>query len=128
MGSLRFIVRSSAAAAVAFQLCAQPVEANECGQAAWYDGGKTASGEFSGPTDLTAAHRSLPFGTNVLVENLANGLQVTVRVNDRGPFSAGRMIDLSRSAAEHIGMISSGTTRVRIRTPEEAVSLADGGC
>jgi rare lipoprotein A len=90
--------------------------------------GKTASGEMSGPTDLTAAHRSLPFGTNVLVENLANGLQVTVRVNDRGPFSAGRMIDLSRSAAEHIGMVSGGTARVRITTSEETVSAPDGGC
>jgi rare lipoprotein A len=128
MGSLRFIVRSSAAAAVAFLLCVQPVEATQCGQAAWYEGGKTASGEMSGPTDLTAAHRSLPFGTNVLVENLANGLQVTVRVNDRGPFSAERMIDLSRSAAEHIGMVSGGTARVRITTSEETVSAPDGGC
>jgi rare lipoprotein A len=72
------------------------------------------------PNDLTAAHRSLPFGTRVLVENLSNGQSVVVRINDRGPFTGGRIIDLSKAAAASIGMIASGVANVR-------VSVAEGG-
>ena len=72
------------------------------------------------PNDLTAAHRSLPFGTRVLVENLSNGQSVVVRINDRGPFIGGRIIDLSKAAAASIGMIASGTANVR-------VTIAEGG-
>ena len=63
---------------------------------------------------LAAAHRTLPFGTKVRVENLANGKSVVVRINDRGPFAHGRVIDVTRGAAERLGMIRSGTARVRI--------------
>ena len=88
------------------------------GVASWYGPGfagrRTASGEVFDPSQLTAAHKTLPFGTTLRVTNLANGLSVTVRINDRGPFIPGRVIDLSRAAAERIGMIGSGTARVRL--------------
>jgi rare lipoprotein A len=70
------------------------------------------------PTELTAAHRSLPFGTKVLVENLSNGRSVVVRINDRGPFIGGRIIDLSKAAASSIGMIDAGTAKVRVTTAD----------
>ena len=65
---------------------------------------------------LTAAHPSLPFGTRVLVENLSNGHSVVVRINDRGPFAAGRIIDVSKAAASTLGMLGLGTAKVRIST------------
>lgn len=86
----------------------------ESGVAAFYDGGKTASGEQSQATDFTAAHRTLPFGTKVTVTNLANGKSVIVRINDRGPYGRGRIIDLSRAAATELKMIQSGIARVNI--------------
>ncbi|SFA95506.1 rare lipoprotein A [Rhizobium sp. NFR07] len=64
------------------------------------------------PAKLTAAHRSLPFGTKVLVTNKRNGKSVIVRINDRGPFIRGRVIDVSKAAAANIGMVSSGTAQV----------------
>lgn len=89
--------------------------ADQVGRASWYAlGSKTASGERMNPNALTAAHRSLPFGTKVLVENLSNGRSVVVRINDRGPFVGGRVIDLSKAAAAQIGMINTGTAKVRI--------------
>ena len=90
-----------------------PVHA-ESGIAAFYGGGRTASGERSGPTELTAAHRTLPFGTRVLVTNVRNGRTVVVRINDRGPYGRGRIIDVSRAAARELDMIGSGTTRVSL--------------
>ena len=91
----------------------------ERGVASWYGPGfhgrDTASGEVFDTQALTAAHRSLPFGTLVEVRNLDNGLTTTVRVNDRGPFAKNRKIDLSRAAAEAIGMIGPGTARVELR-------------
>jgi rare lipoprotein A len=88
------------------------------GSASWYgpgfDGRLSASGEVFNQYALTAAHRTLPFGTRVRVTNLANGRQVTIRVNDRGPFSGDRIIDLSAGAAEEIGLISSGTGTVQL--------------
>lgn len=63
---------------------------------------------------LAAAHRTLPFGTKVRVENLNNGRAVVVRINDRGPFIRGRVIDVTRGAAVRLGMIGSGTARVRV--------------
>jgi rare lipoprotein A len=86
----------------------------ESGHAAYYGGGRTASGERSGPHELTAAHRTLPFGTRVLVTNLRNGRSVTVRINDRGPFGRGRIIDLSVAAARELDMIGSGTAMVTV--------------
>jgi len=95
-------------AAVLLVLALGPVHA-ETGIAAFYGGGRTASGEVSGPNGLTAAHRTLPFGTKVLVTNFRNG-----RINDRGPYGRGRIIDLSRAAARELDMISVGTTRVSV--------------
>jgi rare lipoprotein A len=68
-----------------------------------YNGGKTASGERARPSGLTAAHRSLPFGTKVRVTNRKNGRSVVVRINDRGPFVRGRIIDLTPAAAHVLG-------------------------
>jgi rare lipoprotein A len=90
-----------------------PVHA-ESGLAAFYSGGRTASGEITGPTGLTAAHRTLPFGTMVLVTNEHNGKTVVVRITDRGPYGRGRIIDVSRAAARELDMIGSGTARVSL--------------
>jgi rare lipoprotein A len=91
--------------------------ADQVGHASWYAlHSRTASGEQMDPGELTAAHRSLPFGTRVLVENLTNGRSVVVRINDRGPFVDGRIIDLSKAAAQSIGMLGSGTAKVRVVT------------
>ena len=68
-----------------------------------YSGGRSASGERAAPSGLTAAHRSLPFGTLVRVTNAATGRSVVVRINDRGPFVAGRVIDLTPAAAQALG-------------------------
>ena len=86
----------------------------ESGGAAYYGGGRTASGERSGSNELTAAHRTLPFGTRVLVTNLRNGRSVIVRINDRGPYGRGRIIDVSVAAARELGMIGSGTAKVSV--------------
>ncbi len=79
-----------------------------------FNGRKTASGERFDKNALTAAHRTLPFGTMLRVTNLANGKSTVVRVNDRGPFKRQRIIDLSPAAARAIGLDVAGTTKVRI--------------
>jgi rare lipoprotein A len=90
----------------------------ETGVASWYGhpyhGRRAASGEIYDMEKLTAAHRTLPFGTQVLVRNLDNDRTVTVRINDRGPFVKGRILDLSRAAARELAMIGPGTARVRL--------------
>jgi rare lipoprotein A len=90
----------------------------ETGLASWYGkahhGRRTASGERFDMHALTAAHRTLAFGTLVRVTDLASGRSVNVRVNDRGPFRDGRIIDLSYAAAEKLGMVARGTARVEI--------------
>lgn len=93
-----------------------PAEAAvQCGKASWYAlTSRTASGERMNPAGLSAAHRTLPFGTRVKVENLSNGRSVVVRINDRGPFIRNRVIDLSRGAAQEIGMIRAGVANVRV--------------
>ncbi|HEX8215402.1 MAG TPA: septal ring lytic transglycosylase RlpA family protein [Allosphingosinicella sp.] len=78
-------------------------------------GNRTASGERFNPNAMTAAHRTLPMGTKLRVTNKANGKSVIVRINDRGPFAKGRIIDVSRGAAEKISMIRSGTARVLLQ-------------
>lgn len=84
-----------------------------CGGASWYAlYSKTASGERMNPAKLTAAHRSMRFGTKLKVTNSRNGRAVVVRINDRGPFIRGRVLDLSRAAANQIGMVRSGTAKV----------------
>jgi rare lipoprotein A len=79
-----------------------------------YHGRKTASGERFNMHELTAAHRTLPFGTNLKVTNLANDRSVVVRVNDRGPFKRDRILDLSLEAARRLQMVAAGVARVRI--------------
>ena len=99
----------------AVSLQANEAAASQCGKASWYKmGTHTASGERMNANALAAAHRSLPFGTKVRVENLANGRSVVVRINDRGPFVGGRVIDVTRGAAERLGMIHAGTARVKV--------------
>ncbi|MDX8527195.1 septal ring lytic transglycosylase RlpA family protein [Mesorhizobium sp. MSK_1335] len=87
--------------------------ATQCGRASWYAlHSRTASGERMNPSALTAAHRTLPFGTRLRVTNKDNGRSVVVRINDRGPFVKGRVLDLSRGAAGQLGFIGSGHTAV----------------
>lgn len=84
-----------------------------CGRASWYAlGTKTASGERMNASHLTAAHRTYRFGTMLRVTNKRNGKSVVVRVNDRGPFIRGRLVDISKAAAREIGMIKSGIGQV----------------
>lgn len=88
--------------------------AAQSGGASWYGSGhRTANGERFNPNGLTAAHRSLPFGTRVRVENRRTGRSVVVRINDRGPFVRGRIIDLSRGSARALGM--GGTSYVSLQ-------------
>ena len=90
----------------------------QVGMASYYgrehDGRRTASGEVFDMNGMTAAHRTLPFGTRVRVTNLANGREVTVRINDRGPFHRGRILDLSYGAARKLGIVGRGVARVRV--------------
>ena len=102
----------------------------QIGRASWYTlDSPTASGEKMDDSALTAAHGFLPFGTKVLIENIANGHSVVVRINDRGPFVAGRIIDLSKAAAEALDFISAGVTDVRVSVvskTEDSKSGASG--
>jgi rare lipoprotein A len=85
------------------------------GWASYYKHGKrTANGERFNPSGLTAAHRTLPFGTKVRVKNERTGKSVVVRINDRGPFIKGRIIDLSQGAASQVGLVKSGVDKVSI--------------
>ncbi|ASZ10342.1 septal ring lytic transglycosylase RlpA family protein [Chitinophaga pendula] len=97
--------------------CARKV--TQTGKASFYadkfQGRRTANGEIFRQGRKTAAHRTLPFGTKVKVTNLANGRSIKVRINDRGPFVDGRIIDLSKKAARQLGMISTGVAPVEIR-------------
>ena len=95
---------------------------NATGMASYYadqfNGRKTASGEIFDNNKMTAAHRTLRFGTMIKVTNLNNNKSVLVRVNDRGPYAHNRLIDLSKNAASQIGMVLSGTARVRVEVVE----------
>jgi len=106
---------------------AEMVRYKEVGVASWYGeeyhGRRTANGEIYDMYAMTAAHRTLPFNTRVRVTNLENGKRVEVRINDRGPFVAGRIIDLSHSGARSIDMLAKGTAKVRV----EATGFAGGG-
>ncbi|MDI9848112.1 septal ring lytic transglycosylase RlpA family protein [Rhodoblastus sp. 17X3] len=103
-----------ACAFLSFSFLSSPIQAQTwSGAASYYSGkGRTASGGHVGA--MTAAHRSLPFGTKVLVTNLNNGRSATVTINDRGPFIRGRIIDVSSGAANVLGMRQSGVARVRV--------------
>jgi rare lipoprotein A (peptidoglycan hydrolase) len=137
-------VRTRAAAASALFLCAALFAAAQAasakpaaaapqaaaleGTASWYGPGfhgkRTASGEIYDKEGLTAAHKTLPFGTYLRVSSLDSGSSVVVRVNDRGPYAKGRVVDLSEAAARIIGMIPSGTARVRLEVIPEDEALA----
>ena len=82
------------------------------------EGTKTASGEKFNTNELTAAHPTLPFGTKLRVTNVASGQSVTVRVNDRGPFIRGRVVDVSYAAAETLGMVGGGVAKVKLDVVE----------
>jgi rare lipoprotein A len=102
----------------------------ETGEASWYGkryhGRTTASGVPFDMNAMTAAHKTLPFGTKVKVTNQANGREVTVTINDRGPFVPGRIIDLSRSAAAKLDFLNAGVTKVRVEVARDTVNLSDG--
>jgi rare lipoprotein A len=90
----------------------------ELGMASWYgeeSSGVTASGELFDRNRLTAAHRTLPLGSKIEVTNLRNNRSLVLRVNDRGPNVAGRLLDVSRAAAERLGFVGSGRTAVRVK-------------
>lgn len=87
-------------------------------------GRKTASGERFNPGGLTAAHRTLPFGTQLRLTNVRNGRSVVVRVNDRGPFVRGRMLDVSRGAAFALGFVGQGTAQLRVEPMSAKAKLA----
>ena len=105
-----------------------PTSRDEFGVASWYGewhhGKETANGESFDQWALTAAHRTLPLGSYVDVTNVDNGQQVRVRVNDRGPFIGGRVLDLSRGAAQRIGQLGAGLFHVRIRVIDEPAAIA----
>ncbi len=98
----------------------------ETGMASWYggkfQGRETASGEIFDTNNLTAAHKTLPFGTMVKVVNIENEREIVVRINDRGPFVAGRIIDLSRAAANELEMVGAGVANVCIEVVSSPVN------
>jgi rare lipoprotein A len=104
----------------------EPADYEETGMAGWYGaelaGRKTASGERFDPSGMTAAHRTLPLGSHVEVTHVANGRNVVLRINDRGPYHGKRIIDLSRAAAQRLGI--SGVGRVRVRSVEAGYASA----
>lgn len=148
MTGRKLILVPALAAAIGLQACtgtsprftaSQPVRvetggsysAFEEGMASYYadefNGRKTSNGETFDMNKLTAAHKSLPFNSVVKVTNLENTLSVVVRVNDRGPFVEGRIIDLSLAAAKAIGMIGTGTARVSLEVLEFGPETPDSG-
>ena len=101
----------------------------QCGTASWYAlTSQTANGEMADPEAMTAAHRSLPLGTRVRVENLDNGRRLELRINDRGPFIEGRIIDVTRAAADRLGFKEQGITRLRVTALPSARQGASRGC
>src|SRR5215470_1447945 len=98
------------------------------GIASWYGPGfhgrRTANGEIYDQYELTAAHQSLPLGTRVMVTSLSNGRSVEVRINDRGPFVGGRIVDLSYAAASVLRMVGPGTAMVRVEVLDAPVEVA----
>ncbi|MBN9072570.1 MAG: septal ring lytic transglycosylase RlpA family protein [Rhizobiales bacterium] len=109
-------IRLAGALSIGALVFLQPnIAAAQCGGASWYAlYSKTASGERMNPSAMTAAHRTLPLGSRVAVTNKRNGRTIVVRINDRGPFIRGRIIDLSRGAAQRLGFIGAGHTQVCI--------------
>jgi len=106
-------------AAIILMLTSCAAKLTETGKASYYadkfKGRKTSSGEIFRQSKRTAAHKTLPFGTKVIVTNLNNGRHVKVRINDRGPFVTGRVIDLSRKAARKLHMLDDGVVNVELK-------------
>ena len=110
------------------QAAAPPEPCTQVGLASWYRPAaqpRTASGERPAPNALTAAHKSLPFGTQLLVTDVSSGRSVVVRVSDRGPFAKGRVIDLSAAAAKSLGIREDGVAQVRLEFQHQ--DTANGG-
>ena len=114
---LKWIVATLLVAGAGILLLSENAMAEpSCGKASWYAmNSKTASGERMNPSDMTAAHRNYRFGSKIRVTNKRNGKSVVVRINDRGPFVKGRIIDVSKAAASQLGFIRSGHTAVCIQ-------------
>lgn len=116
-GGFRLLVTGYAAVLFLCASCSSKM--SEKGKASYYadffQGRKTANGDTFKQRKKTAAHKTLPFGTKVKVKNLKNGRTVTVKINDRGPFVEGRIIDLSKKAAHKLGMVADGVIQVEIR-------------
>jgi rare lipoprotein A len=112
----------------AAQVAFAPVRSAMSGIASWYGpgfhGNRSASGEVYNQNAMTAAHRSLPFGTKVVVTNLNNGRSVVVRINDRGPFVRGRVIDLSAAAARALGVMQTGVAPVQVQVLGDQQTVA----
>ncbi|NRG16692.1 septal ring lytic transglycosylase RlpA family protein [Rhizobiales bacterium] len=117
--------RTAVAGIIALGAMSFPFEAQaQCGKASWYQlTSRTASGVMANPEAMTAAHRSLPFGTQVKVENLSNGKSVVLKIVDRGPFVRGRVIDVSRRAARELGFLRKGVARVKVMDAESGKSI-----
>ena len=108
-------MKTTIIAAMCIALSTTSVFANEFGKASYYwQGQKTANGERFNPSSMTAAHRRYPFGTMVRVTNMHNNSSVVLRINDRGPFVRGRIIDVSKAAAKHLGMLKAGIVKVKV--------------
>lgn len=114
----KYLVASAAVAGILCLSTATTLAAEQCGGASWYSlpGNRTASGEVMNPNAMTAAHKTLPFGTVVRVVDQSTGRSIDVTINDRGPFIRGRIIDLSRAAATELGFRNAGHTDVCIAT------------
>ena len=121
----KLLIQFTCALLIANSALAQPTFKQE-GTASYYadkfEGQPTASGEKYKHTKMTAAHKSLPFGTMIKVTNLKNNKSVVVKVNDRGPFVEGRIVDLSKSAAETLDFILDGLARVKIEVVEDVIA------
>ena len=124
-----FVPCAMALALSASSTLAQSRFDQQCGTASWYElTSKTANGETANPDGLTAAHKSLPFGTLVRVENLENGRSLTLRINDRGPYIGGRIIDVSREAANRLGFKQKGIARVRVAMADPGARQTPRAC
>lgn len=118
---------TDALSAVAHPAGLTPLRWNQRGVASHYgnefNGRRTASGAHFDPLALTAAHRTLPFGTRVRVRNLQNGRSVVVRINDRGPWTGSRVIDLSQAAAQAIGLRGLGTVAIDMAQRDDTAAI-----
>jgi rare lipoprotein A len=110
---MKRLTKITVALAMVLSPVAAAAKSDNCGGASWYAlHSKTASGERMRPAAMTAAHRSYAFGTKLKVVNRKNGKSVIVRINDRGPFIRGRVLDVSKGAAQQLGMVSAGHGQV----------------